>query len=301
MEIIVGKTSGFCEGVRYTVQKAYEVLKETDKKVYCLGEIVHNERVVEELSKNGMIFVNDLPEIPNNSKVIIRAHGEEKKTYDEIEKRGLELLDLTCGKIRIIRHRIIRENDASSFIVMIGKKNHPETNGTISFCKYGMIFESEEDINELEEKIKNAPVINIHILSQTTFSEELFEKLSSLIKERFEEDYKIIIDKTICNATHERQEETKELSQTVDLMIIIGGKNSSNTKELFEIANKNCKNAFLIQEEKDLDSIVSNNESFEEFLKNNDIKRIGIMAGASTNKEAIDEVYNKLKNINIIN
>lgn len=300
MEIIVGKTSGFCQGVEYTIKKAYEILNQTNKfnkqsevkkKVYCLGEIVHNERVVSELASNGMIFVNKLSEIPDGNIVIIRAHGERKEIYDEISQRNLELVDLTCGKIRVIKNKILDNID--SYIVMIGKRKHPETLGTISFCKNGMIIEEESDLSELKSRVSQTNIKNIYILSQTTFNEELFLKLVNIIKETFD-GYEIKVENTICKATHERQEETKEISKKCDIMIIIGGKNSSNTKELFNISNENCKNVFLIQGEDELDSILIDEKSLKDYLKKSNLARIGIMAGASTSREAVEEIIESL-------
>ena len=300
MEIIVGKTSGFCQGVEYTVKKAYEILSktndlnkqnETKKKVYCLGEIVHNERVVGELSSNGMIFVSKLSDIPDGNIVIIRAHGERKEIYDEIAQRNLELIDLTCGRIRVIKNKIAENID--SYIVMIGKRKHPETLGTISFCKNGMIIEEESDLTELKSRVSQTNIKSIYILSQTTFNEELFLELVNKIKENFD-GYEIKVDNTICKATHERQEETKEMSKNCDVMIIIGGKNSSNTKELFNISQENCKNVFLIQGEDELDNILIDEMSLKDCIKEGKIKKIGIMAGASTSQEAVEEIRKSL-------
>ena len=292
MEIIVGKTSGFCAGVEYTVKKAYEAL-DKEEKVYCLGEIVHNERVVEDLSSKGMIFTNSLDDVPEGSALIVRAHGETREVYEEISNKNLKLIDLTCGKIRIIRNKI-KSEDETAFIVMIGKKKHPETLGTISFCNEGMIFEEETDLKELKEQLLRTNKKRIVILSQTTFNEELFNKFSSLIKEYFQE-YEVNIFNTICNATHERQEETKKIAQEVDGMIIIGGKNSSNTKELFNIAQNFCKQSFLVQDANDLDSIFDGKNSIMNLF--NSTKKVGIMAGASTTQEAITEVVSKINYI----
>ena len=294
MEIVVGKTSGFCQGVEYTIKKAYEALgkmSETSKKVYCLGEIVHNERVVDELKSNGMIFVEKLEDIPDDSIVIIRAHGERKEIYDEIQKRNLELLDLTCGKIRVIRNKIAENID--SYIIMIGKKNHPETLGTISFCSNGMIVENEEDVAKLKEALSRIDIKKIYILSQTTFNEKAFLELVDRIKNEFG-GYEINVNNTICSATHDRQEETKELSQNSDLMIIVGGKNSSNTKELYNISKGNCRNAFLIQGAEELDKITIDNKTIKECIEKGLIDKIGIMAGASTSKEAVQEIIESL-------
>ena len=129
MKITIGKTSGFCNGVQNTVKKAENALG--NEKVYCLGEIVHNERVIHELEANGMITINKIEDAPNNSKVIIRAHGELKETYDRAKEKNLEILDLTCGKIKAIRVKISKKLE-DHYIIIIGKKNHPESLGVLS-------------------------------------------------------------------------------------------------------------------------------------------------------------------------
>jgi 4-hydroxy-3-methylbut-2-enyl diphosphate reductase len=287
MDIVIGKNSGFCQGVSYTVTKAYEAINNPNKAVYCLGEIVHNERVVNELKEKGMHFVESLEEIPANSLVIVRAHGATKEVYDEIHQKGFELLDLTCGKIRVIRNNILKENE-NSFIVMIGKKNHPETLGTISFCDNGMILESEDDFEELKSLLKVSNKKRIYILSQTTFGEERFIELSSKIRVVFY-DYDVEVNNTICSSTHDRQEETKAMAITSDSMIIVGGKNSSNTKELYNVAKESCLNSFLIQDVNGLD------DSITGIINQKKDVSIGIMAGASTTKEAVNEIVDKLK------
>ena len=280
MEIILGKTSGFCFGVANTVKRAYGELTNSNENVYCLGEIVHNERVVEELSQKGMIFVKNIDEVPNNSKLIIRAHGEPKQTYEKAQIKNIELLDLTCGKIKVIRSKIEKAKE-DAFVILIGKKNHPETIGTISFAKYGQIVEEKDDIVNLEQIIKNSGLKRIKVLSQTTFSKEKFNTLSNEIINSFP-NYEIDIDNTICDATSERQEETKEIAQNVDVMIVIGGKNSSNTKELYNVANKYCQNVIMIQDVSDIDIELKSDY------------KVGVIAGASTSEKSIEEVIDFL-------
>ena len=131
MEIIIGKTSGFCKGVEHTVREANKILE--NEKVYCLGEIVHNERVVTDLKNLGMITINNISDAKNNSKVIVRAHGEVKETYEIAKEKNIELLDLTCGKIKAIKVKIEKQKN-DSFIIIIGKKSHPESIGLKSFA-----------------------------------------------------------------------------------------------------------------------------------------------------------------------
>ncbi|MBP5678263.1 MAG: 4-hydroxy-3-methylbut-2-enyl diphosphate reductase [Bacilli bacterium] len=281
MEIIIGKHSGFCNGVRFTVEEATKALEEK-KGIYCLGEIVHNERVIEDLEKKGMKTISSIEEAPNHSKVIIRAHGELKETYEKAKKKDIELLDLTCGKIKAIRIKIKNQLE-DSFIIIMGKKNHPETLGVQSFSgKYSYILENQEDLSECKKKYEKSKKEKIYIVSQTTFNSEKFDQLTELVKQEFPGE--IIVEKTICNATSDRQKETEELSKKVDLMLIVGGKKSSNTKELEVISEKNCKEVYLIQDVNDLKE-----------LKDWKKKTIGIMAGASTPEIVVKEIVEYLR------
>lgn len=282
MEIIIGKKSGFCAGVKHTVETAEKLIKE-ENDVYCLGEIVHNERVIKKLEDMGMITKESIDDIPENSKVIIRAHGEPIQTYQKAEGKNIKIFDLTCPRITVIKKQT-EPHIIDSFIILIGKKKHPETKGVISFCgENSLILESEEDIKEVKEKFIKSKLKKIYIISQTTFSNQYFDILTEKIKQEIQEA-EITINKTICNATEKRQEEVKELSKQVDKMIIIGGKHSSNTKELYKIAEENCKESYLVQEVDDLKD-----------FKYNDSDKIGIMAGASTPKEVVDEIIEYLK------
>lgn len=286
MKVVCGKLCGFCAGVNYTINKALEILN-TNEKIYCLGKIVHNEIVIKKLEDKGMITVDSIDDIPNNSKVIFRAHGEAKETYDKAKLKNIEIIDLTCGKIKIIRKKIEKEKD-KSFILIIGKKDHPEIIGNFSYSgKNSSVIENINDISSAYEQYKKTHLKNIYIISQTTFSSQKFDELVKVIKTTFiDNNINIIIDKTICDATEKRQQEAYELSKNVDLMIIIGGKNSANTKELAKISEKNCSDYILIQNVDDLKNI-----SF--FNKNT----VGVISGASTSKETVDEVVEYLKKL----
>ena len=229
-----------------------------------------------------MITINNIDEVPNNSKLIIRAHGEMKDIYDKAKEKNIEIIDLTCGKIKAIRTKIKNKLD-EYFIVIIGKKDHPEPLGVRSFSgDNSYIIEDEYDINGMIKLYEKSKLNKIYIVSQTTFNNEKFDKLSEKIKDKV--DGEILIDKTICDATSNRQNETEELSKKVDKMIIIGGKKSSNTKELEIIASKNCKNVYLIQDKSDI---------MKEMFNKDD--KIGIMAGASTPQIVVDEIISYLE------
>ena len=284
MEIIIGKTAGFCFGVENAVNKTKEQLN-SKKNIYCLGELVHNKQVTEELENEGIIFIDDISNAKRD--VIIRAHGEKKETYEKANKVGLNVIDLTCPKVTKI-HKIAEEYaNKGYYILLIGKSNHPEVIGTISYCgENSDIIEDQNQIDSKLEKLYNSEIKKLLIISQTTFSLEKFNTIISLIKNKLKDYIEIEKKTTICDATRLRQEETKKLSLEVDAMIIIGGKHSSNTNKLYEIAKANCSNSILIESSIELDK--------EEMKKH---KKIGIMAGASTPKKSIESVVEILNEL----
>lgn len=280
MEVVVGKYSGFCNGVNYTYIKAQEELKKGQ--IYCLGKIIHNDIVIKELEDKGMVTISDLKEVPNGLKVIFRAHGEPYKSYLYAKDNDIQVIDLTCGRVKAIHNRVSKEKE-DSFIIIIGKKTHPEIIGTVGFSgENNYVVEDFSDIDDLVIKLKKSELKKVFVISQTTFSSQKFDELLDLIKEKLK-DYVINYDKSICNSTEKRQKECDEISRKSSLMIIIGDKFSSNTKELYNIAKGNCEKSFLVSDVNDLDSI--------EIIDND---MVGIVAGASTPKYLIDDVYNKI-------
>lgn len=282
MEVIVGKTSGFCFGVDNAVSGAQKVLKE-NRNVYCLGEIIHNEQVIKSLEDCGMKTVDNLNDVPEGEKVIFRAHGEAKKVYELAEKRNLKIFDFTCPKVKAIHMKIQREKE-NSFIIIIGKKNHPEIIGTKGFAgENSYVVESEDDILDAYMEYEKTNLGRVYIFSQTTFSSSKFDKIVEEIQLNFYEA-DVFVDKTICDSTENRQQETREISKRVNKMIIIGGKNSSNTKELAKVAEENCNQVYLVQTVDDLKSVKFSKED-----------KIGIMAGASTPQKSVEQIVDFLK------
>lgn len=283
MEIRIGKTAGFCYGVKRAVEEAKNELAKTEK-IDCLGELVHNSKIIKDLEKDGMCIIDNIEEATN--KVIIRAHGVSKKIIKEAKERSIEVIDLTCPKVLKI-HEIAEEYSKNGYyIFLLGSKEHPENIGTISYCgKYYSVIQDEKDVFKELEKFEKSKIKKLLVISQTTYSLEKFYIIEEIIKNETKKDVDLIIKNTICKATELRQKETEEIACESDYMIIIGGKNSSNTKKLYEIAKKYCKNSICIEskEELDLDKI-------------NKFEKIGIMAGASTPQESISEVVEKLKN-----
>ncbi len=277
MEIVLGKTAGFCYGVRNAVQKAEEKLKK-HKNVSCLGELVHNGQVIRKLEKLGLKIVERVED--SNNKVIIRAHGIAKEIYHKAKKLDIEIFDFTCPNVLKI-HKIADEHASKGYyIFLIGGKNHPESLGTISFCgEDSYLIETKEEIDEAIKAFKDSNIKKLLIIVQTTFSLEKFNSYVRQIKEKIDDDVELQVKNTICNATKIRQEETCEISKKVQCMIIIGGKNSSNTKKLYDIARENCENTMIVETKDELDA-----KAIKQFEK------IGIMAGASTPDDSIEGV-----------
>lgn len=285
MNIVVGKLAGFCGGVINSVSKTDKLL-EDGIKTYCLGELVHNKQVVDKLKDKGLVFIDTLEEVEDGSRVIIRAHGVTKETYELAKKKNLDIIDLTCPNVLRIHEKAIKLVEDDFFIVLIAQKDHPEAIGTISFCgKDSVILEDKNGISEVVRLFKNSGKNKLAVISQTTYSMLKFDELVEELKNQLNE-YELNIDNTICSATELRQKETSKLATEVDAMIIIGGKNSSNTKKLYDIASSKCKNTYIVETIYDL----------KEDMSVFDI--VGVMAGASTPKESIDEVVDYLKSVN---
>ena len=286
MEIIVGKTAGFCFGVKRAVDGSIEqIINSKNKKIYCLGELVHNKQVVKDLGEKGIKFIKDINEVEKeNAKVIIRAHGIKKNIYEQAEINNIEVVDYTCPNVLKI-HKIAEEyKDKGYYIFLTGTENHPEIIGIISHCGQNYtLIKNEQDVENAIENLIISNIEKLLVISQTTFSTKKFEIIKNIIKEKVPSDIEIVIKNTICLATEKRQKETKELSSKVDAMIIIGGKNSSNTKKLYEVALENCKDTICIETKDEI-----NKKQYE------GINCIGIMAGASTPQSSIDEVVKKL-------
>ena len=277
MKINIAKSAGFCFGVKRAVDTVY---KESSKKnVYTFGPIIHNDEVVADLERQGVHVINDSKEFKSLSEgtIIIRSHGVSKAIYEEILNAGLDLVDATCPFVRKIHKIVERESGDGRVIIIIGNNHHPEVEGIMGWCQtHPIVIENREQAEgvELDADAK------ISIVSQTTFNYNKFQDLVEIISEK---GYDINVFNTICNATEERQTETRELAKKSDAMIVIGGRHSSNTQKLFEISKKECSNTFYIQTKNDL-----NMEDFS------NIGMLGITAGASTPNNIIEEVHTNM-------
>ena len=286
MVILVGKNAGFCYGVKRAVEGAKAELESSNGPIYCLGEIVHNADVINMLKNQGLSFIENISDAKGTT--IIRAHGVEKKVYKQAQENNIKLIDYTCPKVINIHDIASKYAQKGFYILLTGSKKHPENIGTISFCgdNYSVI-ENEEMIDEAIKNFEQTGIKKLLLISQTTFSVEKFNIIQKKLRDKLDNNIEFIIKSTICAATKIRQEEVEKIAKQVDKMIIIGGKNSSNTKKLFDIAKRSCDNSICIENEKELD-----------LNSYNKTDKVGIMAGASTPQESIDKVIEVLKAVN---
>ena len=275
MEITVAKSAGFCFGVQRAVDSVYKELEENSGKIYTFGPIIHNEQVVEDLNKKGIEVIDTVEQLKEikEGTVVIRSHGVAKEIYDILEQQKLKIVDATCPFVKKIHNIVLDESNNGKTIIIIGNDNHPEVEGIKGWVNGEVIVINKE---EQIEKLSLPEQTKACIVSQTTFNHNKFKYLVEIIRKK---GYDITVVNTICNATHVRQVEARKISSKVDGMIVIGGKNSSNTQKLYDICRNECENTFYVQTVKDL--------NLHE-LKS--LKSIGITAGASTPKNIIEEV-----------
>ena len=276
MKITLAKTAGFCFGVNRAVNMVYDLLGKGEK-VCTLGPIIHNPQLVEELSKKGVRIVEAPEEVAEGETLVIRSHGVSKSTMDNAEKCNIKIADATCPFVAKI-HNIVSEKSKEGYITLIaGDPNHQEVKGIIGHCfgECHTLSNLDELQNFLEnsENIAEKPII---MVSQTTFNAEIWDKYQKNLKKVCTNAE--IFD-TICNATSNRQCEADQLSRNNDVIIVVGGRHSSNTAKLYDVCIKNCKRTHFVETADELSSI-----SFK------DCTSVGVVAGASTPAGIIKEV-----------
>jgi 4-hydroxy-3-methylbut-2-enyl diphosphate reductase len=282
MKVIRASVLGFCFGVRRAVELAEKALNENpQKKVYSLGPLIHNESVLKSLGERGLITVEekDMETIPQESVVIIRAHGVAPKVIQRLEEKKCFIVDATCPRVKASQKMVERYTSQNDYVVLTGDRNHGEVIGIAGYA--GENFIHFQDYKEVEKiQIKDSDKVNVILLSQTTYSPVEFAKIEKLFRTKYKN---LAVMNTICPATNERQNALLELCKKVDGVLVIGGKTSANTTRLFITAKENCKNCAHIQSEKDIP---------KDFYK---LKTVGITAGASTPDGIIDTVENTLQ------
>ena len=280
MKVIKAKTAGFCFGVKRAVDTVYEQVDVCDGPIYTYGPIIHNEEVVKDLESKGVVVLRTEEELDNveNGTVIIRSHGVEKRIYDKLEAKGLRVVDATCPFVKKIHNIVRKESAEGKYILIIGNPDHPEVIGIRGWAgEHAAVIRNADDIENIDFS-KNRKIC---VVSQTTFNYNKFKDLVEIIKKK---SYDSSVLNTICNATKERQTEAESIAESVDAMIVIGDKHSSNTQKLFEICRKACNNTYYIQTLGDLD-----------LNQLGSVETVGITAGASTPNNIIEEVQNNVR------
>ncbi len=273
MEVILSECLGFCYGVKRAIRIAEE---HADGKSCTLGPIIHNPQMVERLRLKGVGTVDDLSEMEEGT-IIIRSHGVGPQVYEEAKAKGLKIVDATCPHVKKAQLSAKELTGDGRQVIIIGEKNHPEVKSIFEWSnKRAIILETEEDA------INFAPCPKLGIVSQTTVSGENFVKIVAHLLGK-SQDIRIL--RTICTATDQRQKAALELASKVDVMLVIGGRNSANTTRLAQLCEKKCK-TYHIETAKEL---------APEWLKKSN--KVGITAGASTPDWIIGEVFKKCQRI----
>lgn len=282
MQITLAKTAGFCFGVNRAVTMLYDLVND-GVKVSTLGPIIHNPQVISDLESRGVKILESAESASPDAKIVIRTHGVEKDVLSFCEEKHLDYIDATCPFVKKI-HKIVNENSKPDLPVLIaGDKNHPEVVGIKSYCKGKCyVFNSAAELDSIFNNVDFDEKNPFIVVSQTTFSTKEWEKCVKKIKLLYTN---AIIFDTICNATEERQAEALLLSQKNDIMIIIGGRTSSNTAKLKAVCEPNCP-TYLIETAKELLDI--------DFCG---VNSIGVTAGASTPDGIIKEVLKTMSEI----
>ena len=278
-QIIVANSSGFCWGVKRAFDKVLKTIESAPKnhKIFTYGPLIHNSQAVDMLASKGVKVLDSISDKIDGT-VIIRTHGVEPGVWDKLEKSGAIVSNATCPDVARIQSLVKKHKKLGYGIVIIGNEEHPEVSALLGFAgDEGMCVVSKNDIHNIPNWEK------ICIVSQSTQSKKRFWDLVEKIKEKHSD---ALVFDTICKSTEKRQDEAMELSKKVDVMIVVGGKNSANTKRLVEICGSNNTPTFHIENREELN---------EEMLAS--FKAIGITAGASTPAWVIEDVISFIKGL----
>lgn len=285
MKITVSQFAGFCEGVK----RAYEIAESLDmgkakKPIYILGSLVHNPEVNQKIAKKGIIKIDRKYFFKAKSgeigTLIIAAHGAGPDVYEKVKKIGAQIIDATCPKVLKVQRLAKIYGERGYKIIICGDKQHKEVLGIMEWGKVpAKIISDEKDLKAVKISNNDQTVL----LSQTTQDEDFFKKAVKYLEKKYPW---IKIVSTICRTTHDRQEEVKKMAEKNDLMIVVGGKESANTRRLYEISRSINPRTYFIQKSADVK---------KSWFKN--MKKVGLAAGASTPPWIIDDIIEKLKKI----
>ncbi len=276
MEIELAQKYGFCFGVKRAIKMA-----QNSPDALTTGPLIHNNEEIKRLKKNfNVTTLQDISTIKKNQKAIIRTHGITKEDFLTLKSKNVELVDATCPYVTKPQKICEQMSSEGYDVVIFGDENHPEVKGVKSYASGNVhVVLSVDDIKKIDMAKK------IAIVSQTTRKIDEFEKIVNFLIRNFKE---VRVFNTICNATFDNQDAARKLAQKSDVMIVIGGKNSSNTKQLLMISKEFCKSSYLIENEKELEN---------RWFKGK--KKCGITAGASTPDWIIDKIVAKISKIKV--
>ena len=278
-KVTVAKSAGFCFGVDRAVKMVYGEL-EKGTHVATLGPIIHNQDVVDDMTAKGARIISSVDELEEGETVVIRSHGVDREVYRQIEAKGNRMLDATCPFVSRIHHIVSEKTKEGYFILIAGDKDHPEVQGIVGHCNQNyLVFKDNVELSDFFENSYKKFGKKLAFVEQTTYNIVVWEKCLNVIPKN---DPDIFIADTICSATDARQSDAAELAKSSDIMIVVGGRHSSNTVKLYEVCSRYCK-TYHIENSDELHS-----------LNLPDAERIGITAGASTPAYIIKEVQTKM-------
>ncbi len=277
MEIKVAKSAGFCWGVKRAVNIAVDAVKKGKGRALCLGELIHNRREIERLKNLGMNFIEDMEDVGKGDTVVIRSHGVAPQVVDFLKRKGADIVDATCPFVKDVHEKAVKLQEEGYPVLILGNPKHPEVIGIAGHVKNPMI------INTLEELEKLPKMPKLGVVCQTTLNLNFFKEAIAMLSLKVKE---LKIYNTICSATSIRQKEAGELARKVDVMLVVGGKNSSNTTKLYQIAKSVNPKSFHIESKDEID---------ERWFKG--AESVGITAGASTPQWVIEEIVQRLQEI----
>jgi 4-hydroxy-3-methylbut-2-enyl diphosphate reductase len=276
MQVEVARTAGFCMGVTRAMELALKSARDRPGPLYTLGPLIHNNQAVATLESEGIRIASSPEEIPSGATVIIRAHGVRPEVREELEKRGVLIIDATCPHVLASQRRIAEKSRAGWSVIIVGDKDHAEIRGLVGHARgpYAVI----SSVEELAALKMPGPLC---IIAQTTFSEQTYHTIVEEARRMFPG---VEVFESICSSTEDRQREVRELASRVDAVVVVGGRHSANTMRLAEIGRQTGRNTVHVEAAADLDlSALAG------------ARTVGVTAGASTPSWVIDEVLAVLR------
>lgn len=272
--IEIAKNAGACYGVKRALELAHKAARSTDP-VHTLGPLIHNPRVVSDLSSEGIEVAESLDDV-GEGVLVLRSHGTAPQIVEDAMRRGFDVIDATCPYVSKVQRKARELADAGYGVVIIGEPGHAEVEGIRAWAGDAVVA-----VADVPERLPEELPVRVGVVVQTTQSADRVDAVLNALREHVDE---LRVEDTVCFATQERQAAAEELSGRVDVMLVIGGRNSGNTRRLFEICSAQCDRTHHIESEAEIDA-----------LWFADASSVGITAGASTPQEHIDAVHEKLQ------